>query len=146
MPDPTPSQGAVVVRLVGVYDADGGVRGELSYFLRSRIEGSHCGLCDITHGALWERAAWRRCRSALPVPFDVFHRDDQPAAVRAASADRAPVVVAETSAGTVVLAGPEDIVACAGDPDRLVLALGRAVDRLGLRWPTPAALPAEGPS
>ncbi len=72
----------VLVRLVGVYDAEGTLRGELSYFLRHLAGRAHCALCDVTHGRVRERAHWRELRSTLPVPFETFHRDDQPRAVR----------------------------------------------------------------
>ena len=59
-----------VVRLIGVYDADGSVLGELSYFVKARFGAAHCALCDITHGRVRERADWRACRDQLAVPFD----------------------------------------------------------------------------
>ena len=65
---------STVERLVGVYDADGTVLGELSYFLRARIGRAHCSLCDITHGRIRERADWRACRGRLPVRFTTYHR------------------------------------------------------------------------
>src|SRR5687767_13866810 len=82
-------------RLVGVYDAVGTVRGELAYLLRTRLGGgAHCSLCDITHGVVRERPAWRRWRDSIGVPFDVYHLDDQPDEVRRLDVE-APVVVAD---------------------------------------------------
>jgi hypothetical protein len=124
-----------IERLVGVYDADGTVLGELSYFLRARVGRAHCALCDITHGRVREKADWQRCRDELPVPFATFHRDDQPAAVRAASRGELPVVVAELTGGeVVVLLGPDQLEACGGAPEGLVAAVERAVDAAGLTW------------
>ena len=38
-----------VNRLVGVYDADGGLLGEAAY-VWGKVRGTrHCALCDITH-------------------------------------------------------------------------------------------------
>lgn len=65
-------------RLVGVYDANGSVSGELAYFIGARLGRAHCALCDITHGLVRERAAWKTFRVGLPVQFDLYHRDDQP--------------------------------------------------------------------
>lgn len=124
-----------VVRLVGVYDADGSAIGELTYFLRARVGKAHCGLCDITHGALRERADWRACRDALPVPFETYHRDGQPPAVRAAGEAALPVVLAETADGAYLrLLGPADLDACAGSPERLVAAVDAALGALGADW------------
>ena len=111
---------AAVARLIGVYDADGSVTGELSYFLRARVGRAHCALCDITHGRVRERGDWRVCREQLAVPFVTYHRDDQPAAVRALGL-RLPVVVAETVDGELFeVVDADALESCAGDPERLV--------------------------
>ncbi len=125
-----------VTRLIGVYDADGTVLGELSYFLRARVGRAHCDLCDITHGRVRERADWRQVRDALPVPFETFHRDDQPAAVRGAAAGTVPIVTAHLDDGScVVLLRPDDLAACAGSPDALVEQVRTAMSDAGLGWP-----------
>ena len=61
-----------LVRLVGVYDADHTLRGELSYWIGARLGRAHCALCDITHGLVRERDDWKRSRSSFAVPFDTF--------------------------------------------------------------------------
>lgn len=126
------SGGGHVRRLVGVYDAEGTLRGEVAYWVGARLGRAHCALCDITHGVLRERADWRSCRDGLPVPFDTHHRDDQPEEVRAAAGGVAPVVLAATDVGHVVLLGPDDLEACAGSVDRLVEAVDAACARHGL--------------
>jgi hypothetical protein len=123
---------AAIRRLIGVYDADSTIRGELAYFVGARLGRRHCALCDITHGALRERDEWRRCRDDLPIPFETYHRNDQPEAVRALLAGRYPAVAAETDDGFVLLLGPEGLEACAASPDALVEALAIAASRLGL--------------
>ena len=135
---PGVSDGPRLHRLVGVYDADHTLRGELSYWVGARLGRAHCSLCDITHGTFREKADWQACRAGLPIPFDTFHRDDQPDAVRAAVAGAAPVVVAETDAGEIVplLDGPA-LDACSGSVEALVAAVERAVADAGLTWPTP---------
>lgn len=123
-----------ILRLVGVYDADHTLRGELAYFVGARLGRRHCALCDITHGLVRERADWKTCKAGLPVPFATFHRDDQPADVRAATAGAVPVVVAETSAGFRVLLDGAAIEACAGDGSLLVTAIEAAAKQGGLAW------------
>lgn len=124
-----------IVRLVGVYDADRTLRGEVAYWIGARLGRAHCALCDITHGVAREKSAWKACREGLPVPFDTFHRDDQPAAVRAAIGDALPAVVADTERGIVTLLGPRELDACGGEVDALVTAIERAVDTHALAWP-----------
>ena len=122
-------------RLVGVYDANGSVGGELAYFIGARLGLAHCALCDLTHGLVRERAAWKAFRASLQVPFDAYHRDDQPADVRAAHRDRVPAVLAETSDRIVVLAGPDELARCAGSIEAFTDAINAAVTRAGLTWP-----------
>ena len=126
-----------VTRLVGVYDADGTVLGELSYFLRARVGRAHCDLCDITHGRIRERSDWRQVRDTLPVPFETFHRDDQPGAVRDAAAGVVPIVAAVIDDGScLVLLGPGDLAACAGSPEALVEQVRAAASDRDLGWPS----------
>ena len=74
---------------------------------------------------LRRRSEWNAYVAGLSVPFDTFHHDDQPAPVRVAAGGRAPVVVAETSDGVVVLLDAAALEAC----DRSVPALAAALDR-----------------
>ena len=124
-----------ILRLVGIYDADGTLRGEIAYWVGARLGRAHCALCDVTHGLTRERAAWRSCRAGLPVPFDTYHRDDQPDAIRTATGNVAPTVVADTAQGIVLLLSPADIDACAASAVRLVESIERAVVREALVWP-----------
>ena len=126
---------ATIERLIGVYDADGTLRGEVAYWISARLGRRHCSLCDITHGTFTEKSTWRRCRSSLPVPFDTYHRDDQPDDVRRASGDTAPVVVAKTSEGFVLLLDDARISSVDSDPSRLVALISEAVEAAGLDWP-----------
>lgn len=128
-----------IVRLVGVYNAEGTLRGELAYWVGARLGRRHCSLCDITHGSLRERPEWKACRVALPVPFDTFHRNDQPDAVRTSSGGESPVVVAETDTGHVLLLGPSEIDACNGSIDALVEAIEQSAARLGLAFSSAAS-------
>lgn len=121
-------------RLIGVYDADGTVRGELAYWIAARLGRRHCSLCDITHGSVRERPEWQACRAGLPVSFDTYHRNDQPDTVRVAADEQVPVVVAETDSGCVVLLSPADLDACGGSIELLVDAIERAAERASLTW------------
>src|SRR3954447_15903762 len=124
-----------LVRLVGVYDADGTLRGELAYWIGARLGRAHCALCDITHGLVRERSEWAACRAGLPIAFDTYHRNDQPEAIRSALGGVAPAVVAETTSGVVLLLGPKDLSGCDGSTAQLVAAIEEQVDKAGISWP-----------
>ena len=132
--DATPTKR--VVRLVGVYDADSTLRGELAHWVGARLGRRHCALCEITHGSVRQRPEWKTCQAGLPVPFDTYHRNDQPDTIRTAAGGQAPVVVAETDTGHVLLLASGDLEACDGSIDRLVEAIEQAATRVGLTWAT----------
>jgi hypothetical protein len=121
-----------VHRLVGVYHASGTPWGELSYWVKARLGVSHCTLCDITHGAVREKAEWRACRSRLAVPFDTVHLDERDEALTVFTNHRTPCVVADTSAGLIMLVDPAELAACQGAPARLIDTLARNAAALGL--------------
>lgn len=126
------SGSATVLRLIGVYDADHTIRGEVAYWVGARLGRAHCALCDITHGMLRRRSEWNAYVGELDVPFETFHRDDQPDTVRSASGDRSPVVLAETTTGHVVLLDADALDACEGSVDRLRRALDASLADAGL--------------
>ena len=124
-------------KLTGVYDADGSVMGELRYVAARTFAGKHCALCDITHGRVREKAAWRQARQQLPVPFEAVHLDERDPDVRAATEGLgACVVVHSADGGTELLLGTAELKACGGDPERFVAAVREALDR---RWPAPGS-------
>jgi hypothetical protein len=125
---------AIITRLIGVYAAEGTLRGEVAYWVGARLGRAHCSLCDITHGLFTESKEWQACKIGLPVPFDTYHRNDQPDAVRAATGNVDPVVVAETSTGVLVLVGPDELDRCGGSAEKLVAAIEAGVSRLGLSF------------
>lgn len=115
------------VRLIGIYDADGSLLGEVSYWVGARLGQRHCALCQITHGLVREKRQWRDCRSDLKVPFKCVHRDEISPELAAIVKGRAPCVVAEWADGSLeIVIDREQLEACDGRPERLaVLIEGR---------------------
>ena len=118
-----------VTELIGVYHAEGTLRGELTYWLRARLGGGHCALCDITHGTVREKGDWQRCRTRLAVPFTTYHLDDRPPDVRDASEGGTPCVLARSASGLHLLVDAPALTSCEGDPERLVEVLADAAAR-----------------
>lgn len=125
---------AEITRIVGVYDADGGLRGEMAY-IAGKLAGRHCSLCDITHSPVRRRREWDAYVASLPVPFDVVHRNERSSLIATATAGREACVVAVCDDGQVVfLLGDEDL-AQARDIEGLARALDSAVASAQLAWP-----------
>jgi hypothetical protein len=109
------------VRYLGIYDADGGLAGELRYVIGHLLGTIQCALCDITHSPVRRKPAWDRMVAELGIPFDLRHRNELTAIERAATATMGLPVVAAEFAGdryTQVL-DTAALTACEGDPDRL---------------------------
>ncbi len=126
---------ATIRRLVGVYDADGGLRGELAYLV-GKLSGRHCSLCDITHSPVRRRRAWDDYVSTLPGPFDVVHRNERSPAITEATAGREACVVAECTDGSVVFLLDNDALVRAQDVAGLARAVDSAIGSAGLTWAT----------
>ena len=88
-----------MIRLVGVYHADGTLMGELRYWVGARLGSAHCSLCDITHGLFRAKPEWQRERGCLGLEFDTVHLDEHDDALRAATGEVTPCVMAETADG-----------------------------------------------
>lgn len=114
MPPPEP------VRLVGVYDADGTLRGEVAYVIGHLRGTRSCSLCDITHGGLRRRPVFDQLAAELGIPFDLLHRDElDPARAAVAVEAGLPVVLIEVGGRRDVLLDDEALAACDGDPQAL---------------------------
>lgn len=109
-----------ITELVGVYDADAGLLGEAAY-VWGKLRGTrHCGLCDITHGAVRRKGAWDRMAAELPVPVRLLHLNELDDELRAAvAATRAPVVLARDAGDWRELVGAAELDEMAGSVDAL---------------------------
>ena len=123
-----------IVSLIGVYNADGTLSGELRYWFGARLGRTHCALCEITHGTFLEKDEWKRISRALPVPFDAVHLDQRSPEVRAASGAATSCVIASTGDGFEMLLGPQQLEACRAEPQALAVAILAAAETRGLRF------------
>lgn len=107
-------------QLIGIYDADATLWGEVSYWIGARLGRRHCSLCDVTHGVFTKKSSWDSCASSLPHPFVTYHRNDMPDHVRPIVAGRFPVIVFDDGSRPVVLMNDEEISRANGSPEELV--------------------------
>ena len=98
-----------------MYDADGGLLGELRYVVGRAAGRTHCDLCEITHGAVRPKRGWIELTGRLPVPVRVVHRNERSDEVLAASDGTTPCVLARRDGALEVALGPEELRACGGD-------------------------------
>jgi len=115
-------------RLIGVYDTNGGLLGELAYLTGRLLGVAHCALCEITHDASGEKPVFQATRRSIGVPLEMTHRNQVSQEVRTLVEGRTPCVVGETDAGYEMLLGRAELEACRGDVLCLEAALRQAVD------------------
>lgn len=121
-------------KLIGVYDADATLWGEMSYWIGARFGVRHCSLCDITHSLFREKSQWRECQSKLEhdlnIEFETFHRNDQPEDVRACIDGDYPAVVMRGDDGKVsMFMSASEIEACGVSPEQFVAEISRKFAR-----------------
>ena len=78
-----------------MYNADGGLVGELRYIVGHLLGTVSCALCDITHSPVRRKREWDELVAELGVPVDLRHLNELDDRERAAVGDTAPVVLIE---------------------------------------------------
>jgi hypothetical protein len=117
-----------MARLVGVFNAEGSLAGELRYVLGKVTGRAHCALCDVTHGwSLRGRPEFRAAAATLPLPLELVHLDERSPAVTAASEGWTPCVLLDVDGDVVRLLGPDELERCGGEPDRFVACVRDAL-------------------
>jgi len=118
-----------VVEIVGVYDADGGVLGELSYVVRHALGRTECSLCSVTHGGLRRKRQWDEMVAELEVPVRLVHRNETSEAERTASAMTGlPAVLGVRADGVhTVLMGPTMLRETGGSVTQFAVGLQEAL-------------------
>ena len=117
------------MRCLGVYDADGGLAGELRYVVGHLLGTAECALCDITHSPVRRKRTWDAMVAELDAPFDLRHRNELTEAETLALAPMGlPVVAAQLADGVwVELLDRDALDACDGDVDTFARILRAAV-------------------
>ena len=90
--------------IIGVYKADGGIVGEISYFLGHLIGVKECSLSDITHSPIMKKKAFKefeaRLRADRGIDIRLVHMNERTEAELAASKGREPCVLLQYEDGS----------------------------------------------
>ena len=100
---------STIAELIGVYDADSTLLGEVAYWVGARLGITHCSLCELTHGLFTKKSEWKQCAELFTVPFHLFHRDDAPHDVISTLAGEFPAVLQRTTEGLKVILTKEEL-------------------------------------
>ena len=104
-----------MTRIIGVYNADGSIFGEVQFAINKLLRKTNCELCDLTHG--WNpfgKPSWKDACSFSDIGIELLHRneltDDQSKA-----AGGLPAVIAESAGEWERIMDSEDIRSFIGD-------------------------------
>lgn len=90
------SRGASVVdRILGVYNANGGLVGEVRYIVGHLLGTTSCALCDITHSPIRRKREWDALVAELGIHVDLRHLNELDERESAAVGEQAPIVLVE---------------------------------------------------
>ena len=92
-----------IVKIIGVYHADGGIVGELSYVAGKMLGRRHCALCDITHSFAWKKDEWQKCEVGFGVPFQLLHLNERTDTIKKFTEGKTPCVIGEYADGRLVM-------------------------------------------
>ena len=85
--------------LIGIYKADGGVIGELSYFFGHLIGVRSCSLCDISHSPVMKKSAFKKLEQEMlkehGIAIKMIHLNERNERELKASAGREPCMLLE---------------------------------------------------
>lgn len=126
---------SAVTRVIGIYNARGTLRGELSYLLQRTFAGKHCALCDITHGSVRRRPSWDRCVTSFSsdsgIIVDLLHLDEVPAELKQVTDFAVPAVYLQRTNNSFALAlGPNELEMCGHSPEQLFTMLNQKLQDL----------------
>lgn len=119
-----PEKGAIT-GYTGIYNADGGLSGEIRYLFGHLFGSAECVLCDITHSLVRRKPEWDRMVARIGVPVVVLHRNELDAHLQAAVRDvTLPVIVAHRSDGSAhVVLTADQLAQLGGSVDEFERAL-----------------------
>jgi hypothetical protein len=91
--------------LIGIYNADGGILGELSYVLGHLIGVTSCSLCDISHSPVKMKSSFKALERELAeshgIAVKMIHRNERNERETKASVGREPCMLLEYPDGSI---------------------------------------------
>jgi hypothetical protein len=85
--------------LIGIYKADGGIVGELSYFFGHLVGVRSCSLCDISHSPIMKKPSFKALEKHLlaqhAIAMRMIHLNERNDREQKASEGREPCILLE---------------------------------------------------
>ena len=101
-----------IEKIYGIYHADGGIIGELSYVWGKITGTAHCSLCDITHKGISMKRDWKDFTNGLDLEFELLHLNEQTQVLADFTAGKTPCIVGEESGEMKILVDAKSLEGC----------------------------------
>lgn len=101
-----------IEKIYGIYHADGGIIGELSYVWGKITGTAHCSLCDITHKGISMKGEWKLFTNGLGVDFELLHLNEQSEELADFTTGKTPCVVAKESGNLKIIVHADELEEC----------------------------------
>ena len=113
--------------VIGIYHANGGLVGELTYVIGKLLGRTSCALCELSHSIVSEKRTVKAWRCALEFPFRFLHLNEIDARTRAATEGRTPCIVRLTSDEVTILVTKDELALMQGDETALFARLSSMI-------------------
>ncbi len=115
--------------VVCIYNANGGLLGEIAYVCKKALGQTHCDLCDISHGNNpLGKKEWKELADRFPIPVNTYHINEAPLKAREVANEKYPVVLVRTGDDYEVVMHASDLKECKKNPDLFFLKLANKLN------------------
>ena len=118
------------MKIFGIYQANGGLIGEISYIFRKLVLNDNCSLCKVTHRGLTRRPDWKDYLNTLNVHFELLHINEQPSEMAIYTKGHTPCIIADTGSNYVTIMNSEIIDGCNGSVKKFSTILDKSLKDL----------------
>ena len=106
-------------KIIGIYNANGSLLGEMRYVFDKVFLKKHCALCDITHGMSYKaKRTWLEQAERFQIPIETLHLDEISNDIRQVVADKVPCVVMLEGDSINIVMSDEELQACDSNPEQ----------------------------
>jgi len=96
-----------ILRLIGVYNANGTLLGELAYLIRKKLGIRDCVLCDITYRGFRKNKEWLEHPKSKNV--ELIYLNDRNEELREFTDQKTPCIVGQVKGGYVMVINKDEL-------------------------------------
>tara|TARA_B100001778_G_C18353226_1_gene522944 strand:- start:308 stop:676 length:369 start_codon:yes stop_codon:yes gene_type:complete len=107
-------------KFIAIYNANGGIFGEVKYFLAKLFRNKHCELCDITHVFAWKKKSWKEFEKLLGLQLEVIHLNNQNSKMEEITLDKTPCILLYKNNSYEILITSKELALCNSNVSNLI--------------------------